>query len=211
MTTSNCSDSLVPSVRVHQESVHFMSQVGPILPKLRAQARKLTRSHPSDADDLVQETLVRAWAHWAHFRSTGSVGAWMARILSNTFISRVRHARVVVEATTRYDLEAHLVSHARLLAARAPLELLHHDEFSDEVLLSLDSVPSHYRVVLEMVDLDGASYKEAASRLGLPLGTVMSRLHRARRHMREALSGQAHAHGPSVESGRGGHDATLDA
>jgi RNA polymerase sigma-70 factor (ECF subfamily) len=113
----------------------------------------------------------------------------------NAFISRHRHATIVRVAAARSDLIDHLFDRKRLDEACAPEHAWHRTELSDEVLAALQTLPEHYRTVVELVDLQGLPYKEAARSLDCPLGTVMSRLHRARRIMREALAEYARRFG----------------
>lgn len=199
-STSSASDTAHLSYTTAAVGRDFMDRVSPVLPRLHALARRLTQGRASEAEDLVQETLVRAWTHWSRFEPSGNVGAWMARILTNTFISRHRHLKVVADATAKYDLEAYVMGANRVLVARDPGAHLHEDELSDEVLAALETLPAHYRVVLELVDLEGIPYRDAAARLDLPVGTIMSRLHRARRLMRDALQGYGRAHGLGLRS-----------
>jgi len=170
----------------------FTTLTNPHMARLFRLGMRLT--HRSDESaDLVQEALCRAWANWSRFEKDGSVGAYLSRILYNAFVSRHRHARVVHAAATRPDLIDHLFDRARVDEADAPERRWHRDELSDEVVASLATLPPHYRIVVELVDLSGLSYKEAADELAVPLGTVMSRLHRARRILRAHL--QEHAEG----------------
>jgi RNA polymerase sigma-70 factor (ECF subfamily) len=152
-------------------ATEFTALVAPHMPRLFRLGMRLTRQ-PSEADDLVQEALCRAWANWSRFEQGGSVGAYLARIVVNTFISRHRHSRVVTAAATRSDLLDHLFDRGRMQEAHAPEGSWTASLLSDE----------------ELVDLQGNAYKEAAQTLDIPLGTVMSRLHRARRLMRDRLS-----------------------
>lgn len=175
-------------------TAEFTALVTPHLPRLHRLGMRLTRQ-PSEAADLVQEALCRAWANWSRFEQGGSVGAYLARIVVNTFISRHRHARVVNAAAARSDLVDHLFDRRRMQEAHAPEGSWHASLLSDEVHEALDALPSHYREVVDLVDLRGQAYKEAADTLQIPLGTVMSRLHRARRLMRERLSEYAHSMG----------------
>ncbi len=168
-------------------ATEFTALVAPHMPRLFRLGMRLTRQ-PSEASDLVQEALCRAWANWARFEQGGSVGAYLARIVVNTFISRHRHARVVTAAATRSDLLDHLFDRGRMQEAHAPEGSWTASLLSDEVYEALDALPNHYREVVELVDLQGNAYKEAAETLDIPLGTVMSRLHRARRLMRDRLS-----------------------
>jgi len=153
---------------------------------------------PSESQDLVQEALTKAWASWERFNRTGSLGAWLSRILINTFISRHRHQKVVDTTAARSDIAEHLYDRQRLFEARNPESHWHAQGLSDEVLRALASLPRHYREVVEMVDIQGLAYREAADNLQVPLGTVMSRLHRARRQLRVALADYARHYGLGV-------------
>lgn len=175
-------------------ATEFTALVTPHMPRLNRLGMRLTRQ-PSEASDLVQEALCRAWANWSRFEQGGSVGAYLARIVMNTFISRHRHARVVNAAAARSDLVEHLFDRRRMQEAHAPEGCWHASLLSDEMHQALDALPTHYREVVDLVDVEGHAYKEAADTLGIPLGTVMSRLHRARRIMREHLTDYAHTMG----------------
>lgn len=193
MTTtiaSPASDSTLDSERRRA----FAEATAPHMTRLLRLGMRLTRE-PNEAADLVQESLCRAWAKWASFEQGGNVGAYLSRILYNTFVSRHRHKQVVHAAAARFDLTDHLFDRHRVDEADMPEGTWHHHLLSDEVVTALDGLPPHYRCVVELVDLQGISYKEAAAELEVPLGTVMSRLHRARRQMRGALVDYAHSHG----------------
>jgi RNA polymerase sigma-70 factor (ECF subfamily) len=172
----------------------FTDLTAPHLPRLFRIGMRLTHQ-PSESEDLVQEALTRAWANWGRFERSGSLGAWLSRILVNTFISRHRHQKVVKTTASRPDLLQHLFDPARIAEAEAPEHRWHRDAFSDEVLSALETLPEHYRAVVELVDIRGLAYKEASEQLDCPLGTVMSRLHRARRLLREQLTEVARDYG----------------
>ncbi len=172
----------------------FTDLTAPHLPRLFRIGMRLTH-HTSESEDLVQEALTRAWANWGRFERSGSLGAWLARILINTFISRHRHQKVVSSTAARPDLLQHLFDPCRIAEAAAPERRWHRDAFSDEVVAALDTLPEHYRSVVELVDIRGLPYKEAAEQLDCPLGTIMSRLHRARRLLREQLGAVARDYG----------------
>ncbi len=165
----------------------FVDLTTPHLPRLFRIGMRLTHQ-PAESQDLVQEALTKAWANWARFQHNGSLGAWLSRILVNTFISRHRHQKVVTTTAARPDLVQHLVDPNRIACSRRPEEAWTSANFSDEVLMALDTLPDHYRQVIELVDIRGLSYKEAATELDCPLGTVMSRLHRARKLLRDQLT-----------------------
>jgi RNA polymerase sigma-70 factor (ECF subfamily) len=172
----------------------FVALTHPHLPRLFRIGMQLTHQ-ASESQDLVQEALTKAWANWHRFEESGSLGAWLSRILINTFISRHRHQKVVDATAVRPDLLSHLYDQNRLEESAAPEGTWHSRHFSDEVLTALASLPAHYREVVELVDIQGLAYKEAADEIGCPLGTVMSRLHRARRLLREQLADYATGYG----------------
>ncbi len=176
-----------------QAATEFANATAPHATRLFRLGLRLTRES-SDAADLVQDALCKAWASWDRFDRNGNVGAYLSRILMNAFISRHRHMRVVHAVEGRPDLVAHLFSGERIAQAEAPDEMMSAG-LSDECLAALAELPVHYRSVVELVDVAGMPYRDAASALGVPLGTVMSRLHRARRILREQLGGYAHGFG----------------
>ena len=172
----------------------FVALTNPHLPRLFRIGMRLTQQ-PSESQDLVQEALTKAWANWHRYERSGSIGAWLSRILINTFISRHRHQKVVDATAARPDILCHLYDAGRLDEAAAPEGNWHSRHFSDEVVAALDCLPTHYREVIELVDIKGLAYKEAAEALECPLGTVMSRLHRARKLLREQLADYATSYG----------------
>lgn len=172
----------------------FTRLTTPHLPRLHRLGMRLTRQE-SDSADLVQEALTRAWANWGRFKEGGSLGAWLSRILMNTFISRVRHDKVVRQTGARFDLTGHIYDGGRLQAAASPETMWQRESLPDEVVRALAELPEAYRDVVEAVDLEGLDYRSAAERLGVPVGTVMSRLHRGRRRLRIALADYAATRG----------------
>lgn len=165
----------------------FAARTTPHLDRLFRLGLRLTHE-PAESADLVQEALCRAWASWSTFDPHGSLGAYLSKIVFNTFVSRHRHACVVAKTAAREDLVEHLYDSREREAACRPEGQWHDQDFSDEVRAALRGLPLHYRAVIELVDLDGLPYKDAAARLDLPVGTVMSRLHRARRRLRLDLA-----------------------
>jgi len=176
-----------------QAATEFATATAPHTTRLFRLGLRLTRE-PSDAADLVQDAMCKAWASWDRFDRNGNVGAYLSRILMNAFISRHRHMRVVNTVEARPDLLSHLFSGERLAEAEGG-HAMPSAGLSDECVLALGSLPEHYRRVVELVDVGGMPYREAADSLGIPLGTVMSRLHRARRILRAQLGGYARAWG----------------
>ena len=153
--------------------------IEPHIPALRRYAWALCRN-PQEADDLVQESLLRALGRWHLRRPDGSVRAWLFAILHNGFISARRQA-------ARRPLAALPAEDER--PAQAGQE---HAVMLDEVAAALETLPDEQRAVLLLVGVEDLTYEEAARVLGVPVGTVMSRLSRGRERLRRA-----------VESGRG--------
>jgi RNA polymerase sigma-70 factor (ECF subfamily) len=165
----------------------FERSVRPLLANLRGSALQLTRNR-ADADDLLQEAVLRAWRFWDHYTPDTNLRAWLQRILRNAFVNRYRHARREREVMA----QARVVSPARATHAEPPAMRA---ALSDEVEHSLGALPDDFRAVLWAVDVDELSYREAAQSLGCPVGTVMSRLHRARHGLASTLQPYALSQG----------------
>jgi RNA polymerase sigma-70 factor (ECF subfamily) len=167
------------STSIDSERVRFERAVLPWLQSLRHVALRLSRSG-AEADDLVQETVLRAWRFWPRYTERDSCRAWLQRILSNTFVSarrraaRERTVMALAESAGRAELSN---------TAPEPLDT----ELDDRLLGSLATLGDEQRNVLWLVDVQDRSYREAADELGWPIGTVMSRLHRARGALRRRL------------------------
>jgi RNA polymerase sigma-70 factor (ECF subfamily) len=163
----------------------FEREVLARLSELRGTALRLTRS-PAAADDLLQETGLRAWRFRAHFTPDSNVRAWLHRILVNTFIHGWRRQRREREVYARF-----LAEPARPTCVAAIDGAL----LGDEVSAALAALQPEFRAVFVRVDLLDQSYRDVAEALGCPIGTVMSRLHRARRALQRALAEHARAEG----------------
>lgn len=154
---------------------------------LYASALRLTR-RPSDAEDLVQETMLRAFAAWHRFEPGSNCRAWLFRILTNSFINnyrrRRRHNRFATERPDDAATALYGESHHR---AANPEEEILEGTLGDEVTAALAGLGDDYRQVVELADLRGIRYRDIAARLGVPIGTVMSRLFRARRQLEAQL------------------------
>lgn len=156
--------------------------------QLLAVALRMTGSR-AEADDLVQEAVLRAWTFRERFQPGTNGRAWMHRILVNTFINGYRRRR-----REREILGEMRQTHGANTwnDSRPPLP---GEGLGDEVSAALSALPEEFRQVLVLVDLDERSYKDAARVLGCPIGTIMSRLHRARRAMKQRLEDYAAAEG----------------
>jgi len=165
----------------------FEACVLPLRGRLRGSALALCRSS-AEADDLVQETVLRAWRFWPKYRQGSNCSAWLQRILRNVFINRYRALRREREILG-------LVRDTQLARADIPPDGLDAVGMGDEVKSEISALSSEFQTILLMVDVEGCSYREAASAAGCPIGTVMSRLHRARNALRSRLAPYALAHG----------------
>jgi len=158
----------------------FRSDIAPLLPGLRAHALRLTRN-PSAADDLIQDVLTRAWRHRARFVEGSNLSAWLHRILFNQFVTGYRRSKSERRALER--LRGETSEQASGYRIEQPLM----NKLSAALRSAVDRLPEDFRSVVVAVDLQGLSYRETASRLDCPEGTVMSRLHRGRRRLRQEL------------------------
>jgi RNA polymerase sigma-70 factor (ECF subfamily) len=169
----------------------FTEQAMDLMPSLYSAALRMTRN-PADAEDLVQETYLKAYRGFGSFEQGTNLKAWLYRILTNTFINRYRAAKRRPEQSDLDDVEDFYLYRrlGGLEEARAGRsaedELM--DLFSEaEVKAAVDALPEQFRMAVLLADVEGFSYKEIASILDIPIGTVMSRLHRGRKNLQKAL------------------------
>lgn len=182
MSGSGVPDDMAPAVPAVSRDESFQTHVVPQIDVLYRVAVSLT-GHPADAEDLVQDTLLRAYRAVDRFDGRHP-RAWLLTILRNTHINRARKRQPTLLA----DGE----SAARVLEESGPAspsseELAMIGRFEPVVARALEALPADFFAVVDLVDLQGLSYAEAADRLGVPKGTVMSRLHRARQRIRSEL------------------------
>jgi len=175
------------------------------LDALYATALRFTRD-PRDAEDLVQDTFLRACRFLDRFEPGTNLKAWLFRILTNAFINRYRRStreRSLVDGAEREQVTDQLHSPDAAERAVNPERALLDRLVSEDVLEAIDSVPIDFRMVVILSDIHDFSYKEIADILDVPVGTVMSRLFRGRRHLRESLAGYAAAAGILPETASG--------
>ena len=167
----------------------------PQLDSIYGAALRLTRN-PAEAEDLVQDTFVRAYRFWHTFKVGTSIKAWLFTILRNTFINR--YHRNNRRRSTRHDLEAQLNALGTEAAvARAgthgagPEAAIGQRVTRERIYAALESVPEDYRTAVMLADLEGLAYKEIAEVMDCPIGTVMSRIYRGRRLLAKLLQDHA--------------------
>lgn len=182
----------------------FESLVLPHLDRLFAAAIRLVRSR-TDAEDLVQETVLRALQAFDRADRSGNIAGWLYRILTNIFINSYRHARVVRRVSDLAGvggLDGSLYSSNSIDRWSDPPTRHAHSHLSRRIETALAEMDERFRTVLVFADLMDFSYREIADRLGVPEGTVMSRLFRARRFLRVRLGAVAQGTAVGVESRR---------
>jgi RNA polymerase sigma-70 factor (ECF subfamily) len=163
------------------------------LDALYGAALRLTRS-PSDAEDLVQDAFVKAYRFYDRFEPGTNMKAWLFRILTNTFINKYRRTtreRKVLEGREAEPVGDGVMSRAAMRTLTDPISEAHRRLITAEIQEALDSLPEDYRMMIVLADVEELSYKEIATIVGCPIGTVMSRLHRARKKMQRRLLDQA--------------------
>jgi RNA polymerase sigma-70 factor (ECF subfamily) len=176
-----------PALRTTLTADEFETMTAELARPLMAAALRLTRRR-ADAEDLVQETLMRAWRALGTFEKGTRFKAWMFRILKNAFINRGKReaaAPVAVDFTEREEPAPE--SPVPSLLDLSELEGIADRHFDEQVKRAIEDLPEPYRVPLVLFALGGLSYQEIADTMEIPIGTVMSRLHRARSQLKADL------------------------
>jgi RNA polymerase sigma-70 factor (ECF subfamily) len=174
------------------ERARFAEQAMQYMGSLYSAALRMTRN-PSDAEDLVQETYLKAYRAYGTFQEGTNLKSWLYKILTNTFINSYRAKRRRPVETELDDVED-LYLYRRLGGNQATslgrsAEDLVLDRFTEsDVKTAVESLPEAFRLAVLLADVEGFSYKEIAEILEVPIGTVMSRLHRGRRALEKALA-----------------------
>ena len=167
------------------------------LDELFGTALRLTRNE-RDAEDLVQDTYLKAFKSFHQFKVGTNCRAWMFRILTNTFINGYRRRikeRDILDRKETGQLKNSLICKDSLDKFSNPERRMVKQALSDDVQLALDALPEDFRMAVILADIRDFSYKEVADMMDTPIGTVMSRLFRGRRLLRSALQSYAVQHG----------------
>ena len=197
MSTGSSDDTPAPVEPVDQAAVEraarFERDAMQYLDQLYGAAMRMTRN-PADAEDLVQETYLKAFAAFDSFTDGTNLKAWLFRILTNTYINIYRKKQRQPYQTGTDDLTDWQLHEAESHDSRglrsAEAEAL--DRLADaDVVEALAKVPEDFRMAVYLADVEGFSYKEIAEIMDTPVGTVMSRLHRGRKLLRELLEDYA--------------------
>lgn len=181
-------------------SPRFERDVTPLLPRLYNQALRMTNNH-ADAEDLLQETMFKAYRAFRTFREDTNVSAWLYRIMTNTYINSYRArqrrpAQYPIEQFTDMQLaaDAQQFPTGQRSAEDQVLEMLP----DDDIKSAMQALPDQFRTAIYYADIEGYRFREVADLTDAPIGTVMSRLHRGRRQLRRRLANVARERGFDV-------------
>ncbi len=173
----------------------FTAEALPHLDRLYSAALRYTRD-PSDAEDLVQETITKAYRSFHQFRPGTNLRAWLYRVLHTTWISMYRHRQRRPQETLQDEIDDFSLYDE---LARTGTQSVEGEVLgwltADEVKQALADLPESFRLVVYLADVEGFSYREIADIMQTPQGTVMSRLHRGRRALQKALATYARSRG----------------
>ncbi len=182
---------------VAERAARFERDAMPMVDQLYAAALRMTRS-PPDAEDLVQETVLKAYSSFGSFTPGTNLKAWLYRILTNSYINTYRKKQRQPQQSPTDEITDWQLSqsadHSSAGLPSAEVEAL--DRLPDsDIKSALQDLPDDFRMAVYLADVEGFAYKEIAEIMGTPIGTVMSRLHRGRKALREALTDTARDRG----------------
>lgn len=200
MATDTTSASETSKKQREQQRL-FEEQALPLLDQLYGGAMRLTRN-PQDAEDLIQETYLKAYSNFGSFKQGTNLKAWLYRIMTNTYINSYRKAKRRPTESSADDLSDFQLyttaGHDSTGLESAEVAALK-DMPDSTISEAMNDLPDDYRMVVYYADVEGLAYKEIAEIMDTPLGTVMSRLHRGRKLLRKALKDVAREQGIGLE------------
>jgi RNA polymerase sigma-70 factor, ECF subfamily len=172
------------------DKARFTRDTLPLLDSLYASALRMTRN-PADAEDLVQETMLRAYRSFDRFEEGTNLKAWMFRIMTNAYINTYRKKqrepkKVSAEEIEDFDLYQELKNHDDQFS-QTPERIVLDSLVDSDIIEAIDDLPEQFRLAVVLSDVEGFSYAEMAEIMDVPLGTVMSRLHRGRKALQKRL------------------------
>ncbi len=189
------------------DKARFTEGTLPLLDSLYASALRMTRN-PADAEDLVQETMLRAYRSFDRFEPGTNLKAWLFRIMTNAYINTYRKKqrepkKVSADEIEDFDLYQELKNHDDQFS-QTPERIVLDSLVDTDIIEAIDDLPEQFRLAVVLSDVEGFSYAEMAEIMDVPLGTVMSRLHRGRKALQKRLWDLARDRG-IVRSSRDGN------
>jgi RNA polymerase sigma-70 factor, ECF subfamily len=168
----------------------FRDEALPLLDSLYGSALRMTRN-PADAEDLIQETMLRAYRSFDRFEQGTNIKAWLFRIMTNAFINTYRKRqrepiKVPQEDVEDFDLYQELKNHDPQFSV-TPETIVLDSLFEADILTAIEELPEQFRLAVVLSDIEGFTYAEMAEIMDVPMGTVMSRLHRGRKALQKRL------------------------
>jgi RNA polymerase sigma-70 factor, ECF subfamily len=168
----------------------FRDEAIPLLDSLYSAALRMTRN-PADAEDLIQETMLRAYRAFERFEPGTNIRAWLFRIMTNAYINTYRKRqrepiKVPQDDVEEFDLYQELKNHDPQFSV-TPETIVLDSLFESDILTAIDELPEQFRLAVVLSDIEGFTYAEMAEIMDVPMGTVMSRLHRGRKALQKRL------------------------
>ncbi|MBA2426742.1 MAG: sigma-70 family RNA polymerase sigma factor [Actinobacteria bacterium] len=188
------------------DKLRFEQDTAPLLDPLYASALRMTRS-PADAEDLVQETMLRAYRSFDRFEPGTNLKAWLFRIMTNAYINIYRKRQrepqqISAEEVEDFDLYRELKTHDPQFEA-TPENIVLDQLLDADIVTAIEDLPEQFRLAVILSDVEGFTYAEMAEIMEVPMGTVMSRLHRGRKALQKRLLNLAREKGIIKSGSRG--------
>ncbi len=181
--------------RITQKQREFQSEALPHMDLLYNYALRMTYNS-ADAEDLVQETFLKAFRFWDSYEKGTNIRAWLFRIMKNAYINRYRKEKKEPETVEYEEVENFYNSIRESVSESSDLqETLYNNLLEDDVATAIAELPEDFRTVVILCDIEGLTYEEVAEFVDCPIGTVRSRLHRGRKMLRAKLLDYARKRG----------------